>query len=629
MKINTIILTDFRAFPGPDPTTFKLDGKNLLVYGENGSGKSSLFYALREFFRPDKQSIDPFKNQFTQSNGGTCSVEVDFSEGTKATWIGRTRKVVPTTKQDEMVAASLRASALDYRAILDTNYLHNFDSKPYLTAADELVTSRPPRRINLFRVAVDSLLGGFRVTAPGGGAVTQTTLRQLWNEVEKQTRLIGGNAQSTPQSVEQARVAFNQGFNTALQQLNPFLQPLLDGLGYSDLIVNNLSFGGLTAVHSRLLNKRHFNGQALWLDVQFRGVSPSEPQNFLNEARLSALGLALYLAGRLALVQSAPQDALKLLVLDDVLIGLDQSNRIPVLDVLEDRFKDWQIVLLTHDKLWFETARVRADLSGKWNIVELYASHEADTYYRPISVTGNADVVEEYLDRADRHLAASDWRASAVYARSAFEMWLKIQCAKHDVPIRFSLEPRKIDSNIYFTALEGWAAHKHAKPALAGILNILTLYRDTVFNPGSHSYPTSMSGGELRAATKAMRFVNQSAKFGQSAINIAEKLMNKTGATVEDLALAAGYLRVAFIGRLRELAKGRSLSLPFSMEPHKITPTDLWGAMSTVGWPTKRSPWITGINANRAVLLDDWTWPTLLTLTVAQLQSALQAVKQH
>lgn len=628
MKINTVALTDFRAFPGPQPTTFKLDGKNLLVYGENGSGKSSLFYALREFFCPDIHSIDTFKNRFTAASGGICSVDLAFSDGTRAIWSGRSRQVIPSSKQNDLQGACLRASTLDYRAILDTNYLHNFGGAPYLTAADDFNMAAQPRRINLFRVAVDSLLGGFRVTPPGG-AVTQTTIRDLWKGVERQTQRIGEDAISTPQSVNRACTALNQGLTTALQQLNPFLQPLLDALGYSDLIVGNLSFGGLTPVHNRLRNKRYFGGQTLWLDVRFRSINPDEPQNFLNEARLSALGLAIYLAGRLALVQSAPPDALKLLVLDDVLIGLDQSNRIPVLDVLESRFKDWQIVLLTHDRLWFETARVRADLSGEWNVVELYASHEADTCYRPTSVTGKADVVEEYLDRADRHLAASDWRASAVYARSAFEMWLKIQCAKHDVPIRFSLEPRKLDSNIYFTALEGWAAHKHAKPALAGVLKLLALYRDTVFNPGSHSYPTSMSGGELRAAIQAMRFVNEAAKSGHSAIKTAETLIHKAGAKAEDFALAAGYLRVAFIGRLRGMAKGKSLALPFSMEPHKIKPTDLWAAMTAAGWPAKRSLWVAGINTNRVVLLDDWTWLTLLTFTMAQLQSALQAVKQH
>jgi len=51
MRIAKIEIKDFRAFPGPGTYIFDLDdGKNLLIYGENGSGKSSLFYALLEFF---------------------------------------------------------------------------------------------------------------------------------------------------------------------------------------------------------------------------------------------------------------------------------------------------------------------------------------------------------------------------------------------------------------------------------------------------------------------------------------------------------------------------------------------------------------------------------------------------
>lgn len=36
-------------------------------------------------------------------------------------------------------------------------------------------------------------------------------------------------------------------------------------------------------------------------------------------------------------------------MLDDVVIGLNHSNRLPLLDVLNSMFVDWQIVLLTHD----------------------------------------------------------------------------------------------------------------------------------------------------------------------------------------------------------------------------------------------------------------------------------------
>jgi hypothetical protein len=365
------------------------------------------------------------------------------------------------------------------------------------------------------------------------------------------------------------------------------------------------------------------------LDVRFRAVSPDEPQNFLNEARLSALGLAIYLAGRLALVQSAPPDALKLLVLDDVLIGLDQSNRIPVLDLLESHFQGWQIVLLTHDRLWFETARARAGLNGGWNVIELFANGEADAAYRPTVASRESDVIEDYLNRATVHLGNSDWRASAVYARSAFEMWLKIQCALHSIPIQFSLEPRKIDANVYFNAIEKWADSSQAKPAFAGVLKVLALYRDTVFNPGSHSYPTTMSGGEQRAAIAAMRFVNGATKYGTSALQLAAYLIAKPNAVPEELALAAGFLRVAFMRRLRELARQKSLALPFTMEPREIGPTVLWAAMCTAGWPPKRASWVAGINANHIVFLDVWAWPTLLQMTVAQLNSAMQALNRH
>ena len=55
MRIQRLILNDFRAFPGPQDYTLDLSpsGCNVLLYGENGSGKPSLFRALQEFLRLD------------------------------------------------------------------------------------------------------------------------------------------------------------------------------------------------------------------------------------------------------------------------------------------------------------------------------------------------------------------------------------------------------------------------------------------------------------------------------------------------------------------------------------------------------------------------------------------------
>ena len=50
MKITNIEIKNFRAFPKPYQIKLDNAGKSLLVYGENGSGKSSLYLALKYFF---------------------------------------------------------------------------------------------------------------------------------------------------------------------------------------------------------------------------------------------------------------------------------------------------------------------------------------------------------------------------------------------------------------------------------------------------------------------------------------------------------------------------------------------------------------------------------------------------
>ncbi|MBI5558082.1 MAG: hypothetical protein HY885_10615 [Deltaproteobacteria bacterium] len=56
MRIQTIEITGYKAFLG----THKINGggKNLFIYDENGSGKSSLDYALKDFFQSSIEDID-------------------------------------------------------------------------------------------------------------------------------------------------------------------------------------------------------------------------------------------------------------------------------------------------------------------------------------------------------------------------------------------------------------------------------------------------------------------------------------------------------------------------------------------------------------------------------------------
>ncbi len=43
-RINKIHINNLKFFPDSEP--IKIEGKNILLYGENGSGKSSIYWAL-------------------------------------------------------------------------------------------------------------------------------------------------------------------------------------------------------------------------------------------------------------------------------------------------------------------------------------------------------------------------------------------------------------------------------------------------------------------------------------------------------------------------------------------------------------------------------------------------------
>ena len=69
MRITKIELKNFRAFCRPVEIDLHKTGKNLLVYGENGSGKTSLYLALKSFLESSEDTaprFDTHQNIFYQ-----------------------------------------------------------------------------------------------------------------------------------------------------------------------------------------------------------------------------------------------------------------------------------------------------------------------------------------------------------------------------------------------------------------------------------------------------------------------------------------------------------------------------------------------------------------------------------
>jgi len=349
-------------------------------------------------------------------------------------------------------------------------------------------------KVNLFELVVENLLTNYPVIQRGRA----TELGNLWQEL-------------ISRKPEYHRGRNVQKFRDACTDFNQAVAPIWPSLfdKASEILANfpgcgvglSFDFPGVTYdKESRVVQKE------LHLEVSLNGRRIPEHQHFLNEARLSAIALSLYFAGLLisipAPVPGAPE-YLKLLVLDDVLIGLDMSNRMPVLDILRQRFADWQSILLTHDKVWYEIVRMQTEASKEWRYHELYLGISPDGYELPVH-RGHGEGWPDLLKQAREHLADNDERAAAVYARAAFESKLQRYCEKNSVPVRYHSDPRRVTTEWLWDAIKKDLQAKGQFLTHQAIISRIETYRKIVLNPLSHATPTTVTRVEIQGAIDAV-----------------------------------------------------------------------------------------------------------------------------
>ena len=140
-------------------------------------------------------------------------------------------------------------------------------------------------------------------------------------------------------------------------------------------------------------------------------------------------------------------------MLDDILVGLDMTNRVKVIDLIHDNFKDWQIMILTYSKAWFERLKDRLrepDWEAPWQSVVLWEEWRNEDNSPHVVAEGGGDLIE----MAERHLQRKDFKAAAIYARSALEALCHRTCAKARLPVVHveQLKDRKLED--YIVVLE-------------------------------------------------------------------------------------------------------------------------------------------------------------------------------
>lgn len=460
MRITKIEIKNFRAFYGEYLIDLYKAGKNLLVYGENGSGKTSLYLALKSFLESSDggHQFKPHQNIFN-SDDGYIKLHFRADAESKQDTYEWSENVKDETNEELLIEASRSKGFLDYKDLLKTHYLHR---------EDEVV--------NVFDLLVKTLL------ANTVSRETDRSLAEDWASI--QPPFPDQSAIDQIAAFDEQIANFNDELANRLTDLQTKASEILGKFGYN--VAFDLDFQGITYNS----DDKTLDNQEILLTVKFFDKNIPEHHHFLNEAKLSAIAIAIYFSSILL----QPTSALKILALDDVLIGLDMSNRLPVLDILDEYFSNHQIFLTTYDKAWYEIVKQRTSHGGKWKAVEFYF-RQTDEYEIPVYAENKT-----YLDKAKEYLDANDYKACAIYLRTAFEIMIEDFCEAEGLQIRYHRDRNKLNSQDF------WQAINDQRPNLLtpSLIRDIELYRSRILNSLSHTTITNIPKKEIEDAIEAV-----------------------------------------------------------------------------------------------------------------------------
>jgi hypothetical protein len=221
-----------------------------------------------------------------------------------------------------------------------------------------------------------------------------------------------------------------------------------------------------------------------------------EPHLFLNEARLSAIAISIYLG----MILRHPQINIKskILFLDDIFIGLDISNRLPLMEILKKYFistnplKNYQIFITTYDKPWYEFIKFYLSEDRYWKTIEFYARRAKKGFEIPIikPQTGTS-FIQNLIDLAENYFNKADNKASGVYLRASFEFMLKRYCEEKRIQVKYVLDSSTLTSKDFWAAVKKYRQENLTRPRNCTITlpteTNIDHYIKLVLNPLSHN----------------------------------------------------------------------------------------------------------------------------------------------
>lgn len=523
--ISKITIDGFKAFP--QEFELNLDGKNLLMYGENGSGKSSIYYALHALLQSqckDKCSIyfstthpESIVNKYT--NKPNAKVEIKF-EGSDVAY-----SISQAGYNESVPQATSPLRDLNGKCVfINHKFLFNvfsFRNSQYIDLFPVFIKDILPFTLTRDQSKYISELydeAVAKIKRKGRGNRIDDTYKNLIKKFNEETeyliKLINQNAVPTATDI------FNNNFrDIGDRKLKISLEyndnrddiPLPNKsywlrLGYryhpvekAGVIENKQLSTGLEVLQPVITLKV----EELQED-NVTYISIEKPQTYFNEAKLTAIALSI----RFALLNTVDPADGRFLALDDMLISLDMSNRMKVITYLLDKVAPlYKLYVFTHDRLFYHTFKRKIETQYKktdWSFGGIYIN-DSTTPNEPNYVPDN----ETKIKKIEEAYKCHDYFRCGTLLRQECE-----RCLNELLPDSFRIKAdpntgasisKNLDDQI--CSLEEFCKHEQIDYTP---FKDLKTYKDLFLNSTAHNDITSpFYRNEIKICKQAITLLSQ------------------------------------------------------------------------------------------------------------------------
>jgi len=440
-NIDKLVVENFKAFYGTN--TIDLEGKHLLIYGENGSGKSSIYWALYTLLQSTTKAEEDIAKYFDRASEENLLNIFSIVDDTFV-------KISTSDEPDTFHKISRTGYELEGATARPYSYLEALNASSDFISHRLLINFynfRNSKEINLWEVFVRDIFP-FITTVNEGSTVT---LSQLYKDILETLPFYnfvaagGRNTFKVRQSNHNQRQncirkinLLNESVNNELANINGLVNAFYtnnfkddddDNIEISLAYSLRLSFGDIFQTERRgLINyifpsKRYVTLNNPFIKLKIRKqkedltwIDISRPQSYFNEALLTQIALSI----RFALTQQRMGSLEgQFLALDDLLVSLDMSNRNKVIDIILNVFAPhYKIYLFTHEKSFYDFCvfkiEQRKEKQG-WKIMEI---HSGDTNTdKPVIIQSGLN----HYDKAVKYFEAKDYTTCSLYLRKELE----------------------------------------------------------------------------------------------------------------------------------------------------------------------------------------------------------------